>query len=252
MSGSGAAACILRSLLYALAVCIGACGRQGAPHESASGGQDGRPTNAAPMQNAVPAAGTVTTTDAAPTSDVASTTSVAPTAGIAPAAVAPGCLPSHDGYLLLRMRGASNMDIDWHDADMQCDGGPRPGQQGLRVTFLGPGRRGERNLRFVFGIAATAGARSAHNVPTNVTVIFEGEHKLYSTAGDGKCTIDEFSEARLPGTPDPHLRRLSARGFCTAPATAVAGHNGVLLSRFDFAGLVLDEDDADESVPARP
>jgi hypothetical protein len=229
LSGSSATAGALRSLLYAVAVCIGACGRQGAPHSaSASGAQDVKPADAAP------------------------TTGTVPTTDVAPAAVAPGCLPSHDGYLRLRMRGASNMDIDWHDADMQCDGGPRPGQQGLRVTFLGPGRRGEHNLRFVFGIAATAGARSAHNVPTNVTVIFEGEHKLYSTAGDGKCTIDEFSEVRLPGKLDPHLRRLSARGFCTASATTVAGRNGLLLSRFDFAGLVLDEDDADESVPARP
>jgi len=229
LSGSSGTAGALRSLLYAVAVCIGACGRQGAPHSaSASGAQDVRPANAAPMMNA------------------------APTAGAAPAPAAAGCLPSHDGYLRLRMRGASNMDIDWHDADMQCDGGPRPGQQGLRLTFLGPGKHGEHNLRFVFGIAAAPGARSAHNVPTNVTVIFEGEHKLYSTAGDGKCTIDEFSEARLPGTLDPHLRRLSARGFCTAPAAAIAGKAAVLLSRFDFAGARVDEDRADEPEPAKP
>jgi hypothetical protein len=150
------------------------------------------------------------------------------------------------------MRGASNMDIDWHDADMQCDGGPRPGQRGLRVTFLGPAQRGEKNLRFVFGIAAAPGVRAAHNVPTNVTVIFEGESKLYSTAGDGKCTIDAFSEQRLPGKVDAHLRRLTARGFCTAPATAVAGQSGLLLSRFDFAGPLLDADDTDEPVPAKP
>src|ERR1700687_2587923 len=192
MSGSKRAARVLRGLLYATAVCCGACGQQVAPHSaSATGAADARPAN------------------------------VAPTTGVAPAAVAPNCLPSHDGYLRLRMRGESNMDIDWHDADMQCDGGPRPGQQGLRVTFLGPGQRGEHNLRFVFGIAAAPGARAAHNVPANVTVIFEGEQKLYSTAGDGKCTIDEFSEPPLPGKVDAHLRRVSDRGFCPAPATAV-------------------------------
>lgn len=230
------AAGVVRGLLYATAICGSGCGRQAAPAgASATGTQPARPASGVPATSGVP------------------TTSVAPTTtDIATASVAPNCLPSHDGYLRLRMRGASNMDIDWHDADMQCEGGPRPGQQGLRLTFLGPGQHGERNLRFVFGIAASPGARSAHNVPTNVTVIFEGEHKLFSTAGDGKCTIDEFSEERLPGTPDAHLRRLSARGFCTAPATAVAGRSGLLLSRFDFAGLLLDEDDADESIPARP
>jgi hypothetical protein len=228
----------VRGLLYATAICGGACGRQATPP---GGGATDTPDS---PQDARPAS-------AASTASVAATKGVAPaTSDIAPAALASNCLPSHDGYLRLRMRGATNMDIDWHDADMQCEGGPRPGQQGLRVTFLGPGQHGEHNLRFVFGIAASPGVRSAHNVPTNVTVIFEGERKLFSTAGDDKCTIDQFSEERLPGTLDAHLRRISARGFCTAPATALVGRSGLLLSRFDFAGLVLDEDDADESVPA--
>jgi hypothetical protein len=208
------AAGLPRAVLYGCALCAAACARQGAPH--------------------------------------AASAAASQPPGAAPAVLAPGCLPSHDGYLRLRMRGESTMDIDWHDADMQCDGGARPGDQGLRVTFLGPGRSGEHNLRFVFGIAAPPGARTARNVPANVTVIFEGEQKLYSTAGDGKCTIDEFSEEALPGNVDTHVRRLSARGFCTAPATAVAGRSELLLSRFDFAGPVLIEDDADASLPARP
>jgi hypothetical protein len=176
----------------------------------------------------------------------------------------PGCLASHDGYLRLRMRGASNMDIDWHDADMQCDGGPRPGQQGLRLTFAGPAPgtapgaprggaiAGAHTLRFVFGIATAPGVRSAHNVPTNVTVIFEGRHKLFSTAGDGKCTIDEFSEQPLASQYHSRLHRISARGFCIAPATALAGSSAVLLSRFDFAGAILDEDPSDEPSAAGP
>ena len=150
------------------------------------------------------------------------------------------------------MRGASNMDIDWHDADMQCDGGPRPGQQGLRVTFAGPAHGGAHNLRFVFGFAAAAGARSAQNVPTNVTVIFEGERKLFSTAGDGKCTIDEFSAQPLSSAGNARLRRVSARGFCVEPATALAGNSRLLLSRFDFAGAMLDEDPSNEPPAARP
>lgn len=155
------------------------------------------------------------------------------------------------------MRGARNMDIDWHDADMQCDGGPRPGQQGLRLTFAGPAlggahKRGAHNLRFVFGIAAAPGVRAAHNVPANVTVIFEGEHELFSTAGDGKCTIDEFSEQPVASQGQSRLRRLSARGFCVAPASALAGRSALLLSRFDFAGAIIDEDPADDSSAARP
>jgi hypothetical protein len=212
---------------------------------------------------------------------VASSTGAPPpaVAPATPAAPSSNCLPTQDGYLRLRMRGDANMDIDWHDADMHCDGGPRPGQHGLRLTFAGPApgpipgaapgaaprpasvsaHDAGHNLRFVFGIAASPGARDQHNVPTNVTVIFEGEHKLFSTAGDGKCTIDEFSEQplpaqveSLPAQPGPHLRRVAARGFCTAPAAALAGNAHILLSRFDFAGPVLDEDTADAPQSATP
>lgn len=229
----------MRSLLYAIAACSVACGRQGAPPS----------TTAAATLHATPASGVAP----APLAPAAITSAPITPGAITPAVDASNCLPTHDGYLRLRMRGESNLDIDWRDADMQCDGGPRPGQRGVRLTFAGPAQGGAHNLRFVFGIAAAPGARSAHNVPANVTVIFEGERKLFSTAGDGKCTIDELTEQSLPDQADRHLQRLTARGFCIAPATALAGKAGLLLSRFDFAGPVLEEEDAaDDSPPARP
>jgi hypothetical protein len=240
-----------------LALCCVACGRQ---HASSS---------TAAATGATPGTAVATSTGAAPAA-------IAPAT---PAALSFNCLPTQDGYLRLRMRGDANLDIDWHDADMHCEGGPRPGQHGMRLTFAGPipgparGRaHGPRsgsandaahNLRFVFGIAASPGARDQHNVPTNVTVIFEGEHKLFSTAGDGKCTVDEFSEQTLPAQAESlparpgshaglHLRRVAARGFCTAAASALAGNAHILLSRFDFAGPVTDEDANDAPPPATP
>jgi hypothetical protein len=148
-----------------------------------------------------------------------------------------GCLSSHDGYLRARLRSSNSeradMQIDWADADMQCDGGPRPENRGVRVTFAGhlPGHAGL--VRLVFGIAASAGTRTARNVPANVTVIFEDEQKLYSTAGDGKCTIDELTA---------HGTRFVARGFCTEPAIAIIDRDALLIDRFDFAGMVRDEE----------
>ena len=234
---------MLHGLLWAAVLCAGACSRQGAQHSAgATGATVATGTAGSARADGAQSSGLA---NAAATTDSAPST-------VAYATVTPSCLPSHDGYLRLRMRGERNMDIDWHDADMLCDGGPRPGQHGLRVTFLGPARRGERNLRFVFGIAAAPGARTGHNVPANVTVIFEGERKLFSTAGDGKCTVDEFNEQPLASPDQSRLRRLSARGFCIAPATALTGRSALLLSRFDFAGAILDEDPADEPTAARP
>ena len=233
MSGRGRVAVVWRLLLCAGAVCSAACSREHAASATAA------------ATSATPATAVATSTGAPPAT-------VAPAT---PAALGSNCLPTQDGYLRLRMRGDANMDIDWHDADMHCDGGPRPGQKGLRLTFAGPipgPAPAAHHLRFVFGIAASPGARDQHNVPTNVTVIFEGEHKLFSTAGDAKCTIDEFREQPLPAQANPHLRRLAARGFCTAPATALAGNAHVLLSRFDFAGPVIEEDAADAPQAATP
>ncbi len=163
---------------------------------------------------------------------------------------ASGCLPSHNGYLRVRLRGAANLDIDWHDADLQCDGSPRPGRRGVRLTFAGaPSGDGPR-VRFVFGIGAGALAGVRRNLPVNVTVIFEGQDRIYSTGGDDRCTIDRLDEQTMAGA-DRHLQRLTARGFCVAPATAISGAGEVLLTRFDFAGMMWDEDGANDTLDAR-
>lgn len=182
--------------------------------------------------------------------DTASQSSVAaasaPAAAAAPAA-ATGCLPSHDGYLRARLRGAQNLDIDWQDRELQCDGGPRPDQRGVRLTFAGPALPGGQHLRFVFGIAGALQTGSARDLPVNVTVIFEGESKIYSTRGEDKCTVDELSETPVQSSPAGQRLRISGRGFCVAPAAAADGGAGILLSRFDFAGSVLYEGDAPDA-----
>ena len=159
------------------------------------------------------------------------------------------CLPSHDGYLRVRLRGARDLDIDWHDADLTCEGGERPGQGGMRLAFAGPVSSAGHRLRFVFGVASAAGIASSREVPTNVTVIFEGEHGLYSTRGDDKCTIDELTQApmiaRDAARSPAGTLRVSGRGFCASPAAAIDGPDTLLLSRFDFAGLVVDAATAD-------
>ena len=63
-----------------------------------------------------------------------------------------GCLPTGNGYLRARIRGALDLDIDWHNAEIECDGGPRPDGSGLRVSFAGPRHSDGRRLRLVFGV----------------------------------------------------------------------------------------------------
>jgi hypothetical protein len=150
-----------------------------------------------------------------------------------------GCIPTGDAYLRARLRGDSDLDLNWSDTQMQCDGDPRPDGSGVRVTFVGRAPAGV--IRLVFGVAADPKTVSARNVPTNVTVIFEDQQKLYSTAGDGKCTIDELKQRSNPAEGIGRWLRVEARGYCTGPATIITGSDSLLMDRFDFAGIVHEE-----------
>jgi hypothetical protein len=149
-----------------------------------------------------------------------------------------GCLPSGNGYFRARIRGALTLDVDWQNAELECDGGMRPDGSGIRVAFAGPLRKDGRRLRLVFGVRTTEGV-NGRAVPTNLTVIFEGEQRLFATLGDDRCTTDELSQERVGNLGgSARAYRVVARGFCTAPATALNGEERIVVNSFDFAGFV--------------
>lgn len=154
-----------------------------------------------------------------------------------------GCLPAGNGYLRARIRGAMNLDIDWHNAEIECDGGPRADGSGLRMSFAGPRHADGRRLRLVFGVGSVHEGRPGRALPTNLTVIFEGEERLFATRGEDHCTVDELKQERLGALGGP-LRswRIVARGFCTSPASTLNSDARILVTRFDFAGSAVFED----------
>ena len=176
----------------------------------------------------------------------------APGAAIADAspAATQGCLPAGNGYLRARIRGAMNLDIDWHNAEIECDGGPRPDGSGLRVSFAGPRHADGRRLRLVFGVGSVHEGRTGRALPTNLTVIFEGEERLFATRGEDYCTVDELKQERLGALGGP-LRswRIVARGFCTSPASTLNRDARILVTRFDFAGSAVFEDEPRDRPP---
>jgi len=164
-----------------------------------------------------------------------------------------GCLPGGTGYFKARIRGALNLDINWHNSEMECQGGPRPDGSGLRVSFAGPARSGQR-LRLVFGLSSVQEGRNARDLPTNLTVILEGAQRLFATRGDDHCTVDDLRQERL-GSPAAPQRtwRIVARGFCIAPANTLNSDASILVSRFDFAGSAVFEDPPHPQLyPPRP
>lgn len=162
-------------------------------------------------------------------------------ASAAPVA-AEGCLPAGDGQLIARLRGAVVADLNWGNADMRCEGGQRPAGDGLRLTFAGalPAADGKepRHLRFIFGIdLQDAAAGAAQALPTNLTVILEGEQQLFATRGDGRCAVETLERTPLMAS-GGRKQRVHVRGYCTSPALDLAGEASLLVPTFEFTGLV--------------
>lgn len=150
-----------------------------------------------------------------------------------------GCLTAGNGYLRARIRGALNLDIDWRNADLECDGGPRPDGSGVRVSFAGPKSSDGRRMRMVFGVGSATEAKAGRHLPVNLTVIFEGEKRLFATQGEDKCTVDQLQQERVGDLGGPRrMYRVVARGFCVEPASAISGDERIVVSSFDFAGHV--------------
>jgi hypothetical protein len=163
-----------------------------------------------------------------------------------------GCFVAGDGYLRARLRGAMELDLDWKNADMECAGGPRPFRTnadsddapGIRVSIGGPLRGDGRRIRIVFGIADVREGAGGEALKTNVTVLFEGEQRVFATLGDDKCTVDTLSQHRVESLGETRaVYRVVARGFCLGPATSLTRGERVFLTSFDFAGRVEFGDD---------
>ncbi len=142
-----------------------------------------------------------------------------------------------------------DLDLNWTNAEMQCEGGPRPPgknneRNGVRIIIGGPLRNDGHRIRLVFGIAGVDEGRNGTALRTNVTLLMEGEKRIFATQGDDKCTVDSLAQERVETLgPGVAVYRVVARGFCMGPATSLAHDERVVLTSFDFAGRLEFGDD---------
>jgi hypothetical protein len=160
-----------------------------------------------------------------------------------PAAVPAGCLESGDGYLRANLGGAIEAKIDWPNSGTRCQGEPKDKPPGVRLSFQRVAG-GSPDLLFVFGITGVREGRPARAAGVNLTVIVQGTNRIYGTLGDSRCTVDSLTQRPLTRKGS---YRVEARGFCTQPAHAVRGNDAVLVSTFEFAGLVAYDAQNDET-----
>ncbi len=160
-----------------------------------------------------------------------------------PESAAIRCLPDQAGFLTMRLRGSIEAEVRWREPELACTGMARPDGRGLRMRFAGP-IEGRGDLAIVFAAPELAMGVAARAVPVNVTLLDEAGERIYGTLGHERCAFDEVEQRVIDdGSMPPRSYRVLARGFCTAPARAMDGNGAVLLTRFDFAGVVTFEDD---------
>ena len=80
-------------------------------------------------------------------------------------------------------------------------------------------------------------------MPTNLTVILEGQQQLFATRGDDKCAVEQFEVTPLlaagaNGSHGAGRQRVHARGYCTGPASDLQGTQRVLVSTFEFTSQI--------------
>ena len=194
---------------------------------------------------ALTAAGTLTAAGALVILDSSSAAVVDPPSAPAPVPPAPApaspaagktasCLPSGDGYLRAHLAGAIEAHLDWPNSGTTCEGESRDKPAGVRLSFQ-RAAGGAPNLLLVFGLTGVRAGKPAHAVGVNLTVIMQGKSRIFGTLGDTRCTVDSLTQRPLALAGS---YRLEARGFCTQPAHAIRGDGDVLVSTFEFAGLV--------------
>jgi hypothetical protein len=157
-----------------------------------------------------------------------------PTAARTPDSPTAGCLESGDGYFRARIAGAIEAKIDWPNSGTKCQGESKSAPPGVRMSFQ-RSAEAKPDLLFVFGLTGVREGRPARAAGANLTLIVQGTPKIFGTRGDSRCTVDSLTQRRLQ---TPGAYRVEVRGFCTQPAHAVRGNDIVLVSTFEFAGLV--------------
>ena len=161
----------------------------------------------------------------------------APVKGPSPSKTAV-CLASGNGYLRAHLAGAIDAHLDWPNSGTRCEGESRDKPPGVRLSFQ-RAAGGAPNLLLVFGLTGVRAGLPAHGVGVNLTVIVQGQSRIFGTLGDSRCTVDSLTQRPLtPAGAGVAAYRVEARGFCTQPAHAVRGNGDVLVSTFEFAGLV--------------
>lgn len=142
-----------------------------------------------------------------------------------------------DGGLKAELFGGLEAVLDWQPDQLACQGMPRPNAAGARLRFSGTASSGSEStqLVFIFGIPGLERGKPGRELPTNVTVIDEGQGRFFATLDIDSCWSDIDSQGET-ATASTYV--ISGVLYCVAPLAELNGNGNVLLSEVHFTGLL--------------
>ncbi len=139
-----------------------------------------------------------------------------------------------DGFLATALYGAIATELDWTAADLACEGMPRPDGEGARLRFAGSD--GPRQIAIIIALPALERGSTASELPSNVTLIEEGNGRFFSTADLDNCWTDITTSEALGESATRY--RIGGTLYCVQPLAEVNGSSSITLSEMRFSGLL--------------
>ena len=153
----------------------------------------------------------------------------------APSAVEPETYACGDnGFLSTTLYGAIATTLEWTATELACEGMPRPDDEGARLRFAG--RDGDRQLAIIIALPALESGSTADEIPSNVTLIEEGNGRFFSTPDLNNCWTDITSVTPLGESTSQYA--VGGTLYCLQPLAEVNGASSVSLSELQFMGLL--------------
>ena len=150
------------------------------------------------------------------------------------AAEAPSLACGEDGYLATTLYGAISATLDWSAADLNCEGMPRPDNEGARLRLAGVD--GDRRIAFIIAIPGLARGTVGSELPSNVTLIEEGQGRFFSTPDLNNCWTDVTRFEALGASTSAFA--VGGTLYCVRPIAEVNGSSSVSLAELRFQGLL--------------
>ena len=141
-----------------------------------------------------------------------------------------------NGALKTTLYGALAGEVEWHPADMRCEGMPRPNGAGARLRFAGDVGANAMQLAFIIALPDLERGIGGAGFTSNVTVIDEGSSRFFSTPDLESCWTDVEAHVALDDDNSGDRFVIDGTLYCISPLPEINGDASISIPELRFSG----------------